>query len=547
MAVLLTNSNEGITPSGTTVTIGNSGGASGNAWDATSIGVGATDASDSAHAAHGALGNQLATAGTAGTSYNKWTTSAGSITQHWFREYLYFTANPAASHRVYSVFQTATLCAAVRLGTSGTITFLDSAGVAIVGCTTTNSIPLNKWFRIEGFIIGDVAVGQVELKLFSNADDIAPLETVTSAATQALTGAPNDYRFGMGSSLANVGPFWMDDVGLSDTGYLGPVAVASAAGIGTAQPGRTWLRRFHHRQTLLPPPAPAPTAAAVVVEFTRPAQQPTRPAVRGRFWGPTQLGGQTNAPRASWLQQRRGIVPQARGRYWAPRSAGQANVPVSSWMRGRARLTVNRAGKWWQPVPAPPAAVARVVASFLRQRRGTVPQGRGRWWAPRSQGQVNAPRASFLQGRARPLVNKASRYWTAPPSAPPVQVQPPRTFLRQRTPPPAAARRGRFWPRIYPAATPAVSKPVASFLRGRGRTLINKAGRFWFPSGARPGREITIIADLTATRYASEDVTSTRYGADLTASRYGGGDVTAARYAADLTAIRYSSDVGGYE
>jgi hypothetical protein len=34
------------------------------------------------------------------------------------------------------------------------------------------------------------------------------------------------------------------------------------------------------------------------------------------------------------------------------------------------------------------------------------------------------------------------------------------------------------------------------------------------------GRQITIIADLTATRWAS-DLTATRYSADLTSTRYG--------------------------
>ena len=219
---MLVNSTEQITPSGTTVTTGNSGGGGDAAWDATSIGTGATDASDSAHAAHGNLSNQLATGGTAGTTYNKWTTQAGSIPQVWFREYLYFTANPAASHRVWSCFQGATLVAAVRLGTSGVFTFLDAAGAAITNMTLTTAIPLNQWFRIEGYVIGDASVGQVELKLFTSMDSLTATETKASTATQALTGVPNDYRFGMSSSLANVGPYWQDDVALSSTGYVGP-------------------------------------------------------------------------------------------------------------------------------------------------------------------------------------------------------------------------------------------------------------------------------------------------------------------------------------
>jgi hypothetical protein len=70
----------------------------------------------------------------------------------------------------------------------------------------------------------------------------------------------------MGSSLANVGPYWQDDVGMSDSGYLGPVA--SAAGVGSVRGGKTWQRRFRHRQKLFPVAidvaVTGPTAAVVL-------------------------------------------------------------------------------------------------------------------------------------------------------------------------------------------------------------------------------------------------------------------------------------------
>ena len=59
---------------------------------------------------------------------------------------------------------------------------------------------------------------------------------------------------------------------------------------------------------------------------------------------------------------------------------------------------------------------------------------------------------------------------------------------------------------------------------------------------AAAGREITIIPDLTATRWGS-DLTSVRYGSDVASSRYGGGDVTGTRYSSDQTSTRYGSDL----
>lgn len=238
--MIVRNTNEGVTPAGTPITPGNSGGASGNAWDANVVGANATDASDNQHSHSGTLSNQIATGITATTSYNKWTTTVGTLVQHWFELYLYFTANPAASHRIYSGFAGATLGAAVRLGTTGPLTFLDTAGAAIPLCTTVNPIPLNHEFRIEGFIIGNAATGQVELKLFANADDIAPLEVVTSAANVNTAGSISDYRFGMSSNLANIGPYWQDDCAVSDSGYLGPYIPATG---GTAIDNLTVSRR----------------------------------------------------------------------------------------------------------------------------------------------------------------------------------------------------------------------------------------------------------------------------------------------------------------
>jgi hypothetical protein len=234
VAVLLLNSNEGGS-NGVTLTPlvgGNTGGASGNFWDAVTIGAGCVDAFDNTRAAHGTLSTKISSAATAATSYNQWSTSAGSITKPWWRMAMYFTALPAASHRIWSAFQTATLCCAFRLGTDARVTFLDS--LAAVGVQTTNPVPLNQWFRLEGFLIGSSTTGQMELKIFSNVDDVSPLETLTSAATLNLFGVPNVYRYGLGSNLANAGPWWQDDYGLSDTGYIGPVGTAVAPNLTMA-------------------------------------------------------------------------------------------------------------------------------------------------------------------------------------------------------------------------------------------------------------------------------------------------------------------------
>lgn len=223
----LTNSFEGGT-SGTTISAANSGGASGNAFDTVSIGASATDIFSGTHAAHGVLACSLSTPASATTSFNQWSTSMGSQAQVWFRIYLYLTANPASSFQVFEPRSAGSQAAAIIVQTSGTVKVSDASGGQITVTTTT--IPVNQWFRIEGFVTGSASAGQTQLKLFTSPDSTIPAETDTSTATHNTAGTLDTYRFGVAASIASIGPFWMDSIGLSNTGPLGPSGAASRRG-----------------------------------------------------------------------------------------------------------------------------------------------------------------------------------------------------------------------------------------------------------------------------------------------------------------------------
>lgn len=214
----LTNSAEGGT-SGTTVTTSNSGGASGNAFDGVNLGTGATTIFDNTHAAHGTLAYELATGATSSSTYFVWSTSIGTNAQVWFRLYMYWTANPGTVARPFAAFSASTLRGAVNISTAGKIVHVGAAGTIQTG---TVAIGLNQWVRLEGFIIGSATVGQIETKLFNTADSTTADETLTDAATQNTGGTIDTTRFGLGLAGSNFGPAWFDDLGLSNTGYLGP-------------------------------------------------------------------------------------------------------------------------------------------------------------------------------------------------------------------------------------------------------------------------------------------------------------------------------------
>jgi hypothetical protein len=92
--------------------------------------------------------------------------------------------------------------------------------------TTTSSVPLGQWFRVEGYITSNASTGQAELRLFSSPDSVIPTETQTSGADQdTLGGVLNQVRFGLATGSAAGLSWWMDDVAVSVAGYIGPGAI----------------------------------------------------------------------------------------------------------------------------------------------------------------------------------------------------------------------------------------------------------------------------------------------------------------------------------
>jgi hypothetical protein len=216
----LYNTFEGST-SGTTISTSNSGGASGDLFDTVNIGTSATLTFDNTHAVHGSLAASVSTPSVAASSYVLWSSGSlgGSPTQIWFRVYLYFTANPA---HTFTVVQSGGL---IQITTAGKLFAKDSASGTLSGTAT---IPLNQWFRVEGFMTASATVGQIEMKLFKTADSTTADETDTSPASLNVS-TNSSVRFGVTGAFASIGPFWMDDLGVSTTGYLGPAPSANPA------------------------------------------------------------------------------------------------------------------------------------------------------------------------------------------------------------------------------------------------------------------------------------------------------------------------------
>jgi hypothetical protein len=217
MAVVVTNEFGGIA-SGTNVATTNTA-IAGDPFDVVSIGTGTTLQFDSTHAVLGATSCKVATGSTATTALAEWTTTVGTQTTVFYRQYLYFTAFPSANLRPMALRSGGSLAAAIGITTSGKIQLINAAN-AVLGATA-NSIPLNQWFRIEGFVTGSATVGVISLTLYNDPNGYVATETQTFTGANT-TGALTQYWFGQQAGVANVGPYWMDGLGISTGGFLGP-------------------------------------------------------------------------------------------------------------------------------------------------------------------------------------------------------------------------------------------------------------------------------------------------------------------------------------
>ena len=174
-------------------------------------------------------GLQLCWIVTTGTTpcYGMWTSSGllvNAAAQQWYRVFLYWPSNPAATEQVFSMLVSGVRAADVVINTNGTISVRNTSGTVIV--TTTSTIPLNQLFRIEGYVTSNASTGQAELKLYSSPWSSTPTETQTSAANQdTLGGVLNQVRFGA-ATFAETGLSWGQwGCAVSITGYIGAGAV----------------------------------------------------------------------------------------------------------------------------------------------------------------------------------------------------------------------------------------------------------------------------------------------------------------------------------
>lgn len=222
--IIVSNSFEGGTD-GAALTTGNSGGASGDAFDSVPLNSGTVEYDTAVNRGPGSVTARCIGGAAAGPFlvYNA-STFTGADSELWFRWYMRITALPSATTSFATVRESdgSTTGLDLRLTTGGEI---QMRAPATTRYTSTLALTVDQWIRCELRVLSNASTGHFQLRLFdgANVEGVTPDETVGDYTANWDTG---DGTIG-GMALG-----WVTAPGLTASMYIDDIAVADDAWIG---------------------------------------------------------------------------------------------------------------------------------------------------------------------------------------------------------------------------------------------------------------------------------------------------------------------------
>ena len=139
------------------------------------------------------------------------------------RFYVYLPALPSASFRFLELSDGTQAVWSFGLRNDGRLSIRDSVS-ASMGVSTI-SLPVGRWLRLEAMLVSHATTGSSVVKIFTEADSPYPAEIMTS--TSSFNTAPNGTgislaRYGIVGSATSNYTYYLDDIAISNEGYLGP-------------------------------------------------------------------------------------------------------------------------------------------------------------------------------------------------------------------------------------------------------------------------------------------------------------------------------------
>jgi hypothetical protein len=159
-----------------------------------------------------------------------WSTSMGTQTQVWWREYIYFVSDLSLMSGDMTIFESDN--GAVYTGFCN-ITFgaspkvQASNGPSTSSVTSTNTVPIGAWMRLEGWYKYSTSVGEVQVDLYFDADSDTPDETISATGWNMGAANANSFAFGSAFSDAYKPETYFSGLELNNVGWPGPAPFKS--------------------------------------------------------------------------------------------------------------------------------------------------------------------------------------------------------------------------------------------------------------------------------------------------------------------------------
>jgi hypothetical protein len=231
----LTNNFEGGTDT-TSITTGNSGGVSGDAFQL----VTGTVCKFSSIQARGSLSMGMVDTPAAETHRVHWS-GLGAITSNVYsRMYLWISAAPAGAPAfIDNVRTTAAQCAGLIITTGGKMQARNAANSAIVASLGTVTLPNAQWIRVEFRVLPSTTVGEFEWKWWSDPTSIGAPDDTMVVTGQVLGTDVDAFLIGLTSTSPT--PPWtiyFDDLKIATGDWIGPTP--APGGGAPARPVAMW-------------------------------------------------------------------------------------------------------------------------------------------------------------------------------------------------------------------------------------------------------------------------------------------------------------------
>jgi hypothetical protein len=144
-----------------------------------------------------------------------------------FREYLWLPAAPSTTF-TFARWQSSggTGLGRVAMNNAGKILLQDNGGTTQF--TFAAAVPFAEWIRVEGTMVSNASTGSWEVKYFVG-DSTSAVDDQTVSSINTNGAAAQIFSFTSLVAIAAGYTFWVDEVGVSDAGPLGPSTTPSPA------------------------------------------------------------------------------------------------------------------------------------------------------------------------------------------------------------------------------------------------------------------------------------------------------------------------------